>query len=209
MTERLVPRLSILPAAQQRIWPALRAVTDLDFVLYGGTAIALRLGHRISVDFDFFTGGEFDPFTLRGRLPFLEGSGTLQSEPQTLTVSLPVDGETEAVKLSFFGGIGFADPERADMTDDGVAKVASLIDLMATKLVVLQKRVEAKDYQDIAAMLRAGVALTDGLDRAREMYGRAFQPSESLKAMVYFEGGDLARLSNADRTTLVESARAF
>jgi hypothetical protein len=205
----LVPRLSILPAAQQRIWPALRAVTDLDFVLYGGTAIALRLGHRISVDFDFFTGGEFDPFTLRGRLPFLEGSGTLQSEPQTLTVSLPVDGETEAVKLSFFGGIGFADPERADMTDDGVAKVASLIDLMATKLVVLQKRVEAKDYQDIAAMLRAGVALTDGLDRAREMYGRAFQPSESLKAMVYFEGGDLARLSNADRTTLVESARAF
>jgi hypothetical protein len=100
--------------------------------------------------------------------------------------------------LSFFVGIGFADVERADMTDDGVAKVASLIDLMATKLVV---------FQDIAAMLRAGVALTDGLTRAREMYGRAFQPSESLKAMVYFEGGDLARLSNADRTTLVESAR--
>jgi hypothetical protein len=109
--------------------------------------------------------------------------------------------------LSFFVGIGFADVERADMTDDGVAKVASLIDLMATKLVVFQKRIEAKDYQDIAAMLRAGVALTDGLTRAREMYGRAFQPSESLKAMVYFEGGDLARLSNADRTTLVESAR--
>jgi hypothetical protein len=204
----LVPRLSILPAAQQKIWPALRAVTDLDFVLYGGTAIALRLGHRISVDFDFFTGGEFDPFTLRGRLPFIEGSGTLQSEPQTLTVSLPVHGETEAVKLSFFGGIGFADPERADMTDDGVAKVAALIDLMATKLVVLQKRVEAKDYQDIAAMLRAGVDLSGGLDRAGEMYGRAFQASESLKAMVYFEGGDLAALSNADRKTLVESIRS-
>ena len=131
----MVPRLSILPAAQQKIWPALRAVTDLDFVLYGGTAIALRLGHRISVDFDFFTRGEFDPFALRGPLPFLESARTLQSEPQTLTVSLPVQGETEAVKLSFFGGIRFADPERADMTDDGVAKVASLTDLMATKLV--------------------------------------------------------------------------
>ena len=115
----------------------------------------------------------------------------------------------EAAKRSFFGGIGFADPERADLTDDGVAKVASPIDLMATKLVVLQKRVEAKDYQDIAAMLRAGVDLSGGLDRASEMYGRAFQPSESLKAMVYFEGGDLARLSSADRTALVEGAHAF
>jgi hypothetical protein len=80
---------------------------------------------------------------------------------------------------------------------------------MATKLVVLQKRVEAKDYQDIAAMLRAGVNLSGGLDRAGEMYGQAFQSSESLEAMVYFEGGDLARLSNADRTTLVEGARAL
>ena len=161
------------------------------------------------MDFDFFTRAEFDPFTLHGQLPFLKRAGTLKSEPQTLTMSLPVEGESEGVKLSFFGGIGFADPERADMTDDGVAKVASLTDLMATKLVVLQKRVEAKDYQDIAAMLRAGVDLAAGLSRAGEMYGRVFQPSESLKAMVYFEGGDLAGLSSADRATLVQSTRAF
>ena len=58
-------------------------------------------------------------------------------------------------------------------------------------------------------MLRAGVDLSGGLNRAGEMYGPAFQPSESLKAMVYFEGGDLAGLSNADRTALIEGVRAF
>jgi hypothetical protein len=44
-----------LPIAQQHLWQELRPARDLGFVLYGGTAIALRLGHRPSVDFDFFT----------------------------------------------------------------------------------------------------------------------------------------------------------
>jgi len=55
MTGRFEPRLSILPEAQKRLWPVLVAAPRLGFVLYGGTAIALRLGHLASVDFDFFT----------------------------------------------------------------------------------------------------------------------------------------------------------
>jgi len=47
-------RLDILPPAQLALWPELRQI-PAHFVLYGGTAIALRLGHRQSVDFDFFT----------------------------------------------------------------------------------------------------------------------------------------------------------
>jgi len=45
--------LDILPPAQRKIWDALSALPS-EFVLYGGTAIALQLGHRQSVDFDFF-----------------------------------------------------------------------------------------------------------------------------------------------------------
>ncbi|MBN9405087.1 MAG: nucleotidyl transferase AbiEii/AbiGii toxin family protein [Burkholderiales bacterium] len=55
MTGMLKPRLDVLPRAQQRLWPQLSKVRGLGFVLYGGTAIALRLGHRESVDFDFFS----------------------------------------------------------------------------------------------------------------------------------------------------------
>jgi len=49
------PRLDILPDSQRTLWPSLAPLQQLRFVLYGGTAIALRLGHRVSVDFDFFS----------------------------------------------------------------------------------------------------------------------------------------------------------
>ncbi len=48
------PRLDILPLSQRRLWDELGELPE-EFVLYGGTAIALHLGHRQSVDFDFFT----------------------------------------------------------------------------------------------------------------------------------------------------------
>ena len=43
----------ILPQEQQEIYDNLKQVTELNFTLFGGTAIALQLGHRKSVDFDF------------------------------------------------------------------------------------------------------------------------------------------------------------
>lgn len=45
-------KLEILPKEQMEIYPHLRAIKDLDFTLFGGTAIALQLGHRESVDFE-------------------------------------------------------------------------------------------------------------------------------------------------------------
>lgn len=52
--KQLSPHKEILPTSQQEVWPELSDIKKLGFVLYGGTAIALQLGHRISVDFDFF-----------------------------------------------------------------------------------------------------------------------------------------------------------
>ena len=47
------PRLDVLAPAQQKLWQSLQSATALGLVLYGGTAIALRLGHRQSVDFEY------------------------------------------------------------------------------------------------------------------------------------------------------------
>jgi hypothetical protein len=55
------PRLDILPPEQRQLWPELAQVGDEAFVLYGGTAVALYLGHRESIDFDFFTDQTFLP----------------------------------------------------------------------------------------------------------------------------------------------------
>ena len=54
MTDGFSPRLDILPAPQLQLWAELGTVPPA-FVLYGGTALALHLGHRQSVDFDFFS----------------------------------------------------------------------------------------------------------------------------------------------------------
>jgi hypothetical protein len=59
----LIPKLGILPAAQRALWPEL-SPTPRDFMLYRGTAIALRLGHLASADFDFFGRTGFDPDAL-------------------------------------------------------------------------------------------------------------------------------------------------
>ena len=57
---RFEPHWEVLPAAQREFWPLLAGSVDLGLVLYGGTAVALRLGHRHSIDFDFFTEKPLD-----------------------------------------------------------------------------------------------------------------------------------------------------
>ena len=61
------PNLHILPLPQQRLWGELRTVPE-EFTLYGGTAVALHLAHRQSIDFDFFGKRPFDPVTIKDRL---------------------------------------------------------------------------------------------------------------------------------------------
>jgi hypothetical protein len=78
------PRTDILPAAQLRLWRELSTVPD-EFVLYGGTAIALQLGHRTSVDFDFFCSRSLNLEALVGNIPFLRDAKTIQREKNTLT----------------------------------------------------------------------------------------------------------------------------
>jgi hypothetical protein len=208
----LVPRLDVLPDAQRRLWPSLQPAARLGFVLYGGTAISLRLGHRQSVDFDFFTDRPLDNQTLNANLPWLSGAEVLQEAPNTLTVlaggsALGADA-SESVKVSFFGAITFGRLADPDVTSDGVAQVASLEDLLATKLKALLQRVEAKDYLDIVALLGSGVHLDRGLAGARALYGLAFQPAECLKALVYFQGGDLETLPADTRSALISAAAA-
>ena len=203
MIATLAPRFRKLPAAQRRLWPELRPARDLGFVLYGGTAVSLHLGHRRSVDFDFFHDRPLDAASVRKALVLLRTAQTLQEQKHTLVVSV---GRRAPVKLSFFGGLHFGRIGDPLLTADGVAEVASLEDLLAHKLKVILQRAETRDYEDIAAMLRAGVPLARGLAGARLLFGRAFQPADGLKALTYFKDGDLARLGRMARNTLIAAA---
>lgn len=200
------PRMDILPLSQRQLWPELRSTDKLGFVLYGGTAIALRLVHRQSVDFDFFSDKPLDRTALQAVFPFMAKSIVVQDQENSLSVLVPYgDSEHENVKVAFFGSTSFGRTAEPDFTEDGVLQLASLDDLMATKTKVILQRVEAKDYRDLAAMINAGVSLSRGLAAARVMYGLNFQPSESLKAMVYFEGGDLHTLTKKEKSIILKA----
>ena len=210
MIATIVAKLAKLPPEQKRLWAALRPSVEFGFVLYGGTAISLHLGHRRSVDFDFFHDQPLNKDRIRISFIFMERATVLRDAVDTLTVLVPAErrGRSGGVKVSFFGGLKFGRVGEPSLTRDGVLEVASMDDLLAHKLKVILQRPEKKDYEDIAAMIRAGRSVARGLAAARTLFGKSFQPAAALKAAVYFEGGDLAALSHADRNMLIAAASA-
>jgi hypothetical protein len=201
MPRCLEPRLDVLPAAQRQIWTDLAPAAPLKFVLYGGTAIALHLGHRESLDFDFFRSDPLEKDQIRATLPFVGGAAILQDAPETMVVLAKMPAGP--VKISFFGRIGFGHVNDPLRTCDDVLLVASLDDLMATKLKATLDRAEAKDYRDIAAMIAAGVSLPAGLSAFEQMFGG--EPAQVLRAIGFFDDGDLNALSSPDRDALLNA----
>ncbi|MGH6677306.1 MAG: nucleotidyl transferase AbiEii/AbiGii toxin family protein, partial [Xanthobacteraceae bacterium] len=104
VSDDFTPRLDILSKAQRRLWDELAAV-PVEFALYGGTAIALYLGHRKSADFDFFGNRPFDPAILIASIPFMAAATITQREPNTLSGTVDRGG---SIKVSFFGVPGIA-----------------------------------------------------------------------------------------------------
>ena len=190
------PRLDILPEPQLRLWPELAEVPR-GFVLYGGTAIALRLGHRQSVDFDFFVHDAFDPGRLLDTLAMLRGAQVLQMEPNTLTVLVDRDGP---VQVSFFGTPKLGRIRPAQQA--GPVAVADVLDLCGTKARVVQVRAEAKDYIDIDALLTSGVRIETLLAAGQALYGAGFSPQSCLKALAYFDDPALRDVADDVRLRL-------
>jgi len=195
------PKLEVLPPAQRALWDRLSFVPR-DFVLYGGTAMALRLGHRQSVDFDFFRDKSFQAEALMLSMKLPRETRVDRRGESTLSVVI------DDVRISFFGDVGMSriyDPEPAE----NAVNVAALLDLAATKLKTIQQRAEAKDYQDLAAALGTGIKLEEALAAAGAVFGRRFNAIATLKALMYFEDGDLQALPAIVKDGLRTAASAI
>jgi Nucleotidyl transferase AbiEii toxin, Type IV TA system len=192
------PNLQILPDAQRKVWGELQH-TPTEFVLYGGTALALRLGHRHSEDFDFFSNKPFDPAALRKAIPYLDNAEMSQIEANTLTA---IVDRGSPVKVSFFGGLSLNHVQEPEIAADNRIRVASVLDVAATKLATIQQRAQARDYEDLAAILATGVTLSEIVAAASAVYGKQFNGALSLKALTYFSDGDLPSLSPATQQAL-------
>lgn len=205
MSDLFAPRLDILPAPQRRLWDEL-GETPEEFVLYGDTAIALQLGHRQSIDFNFFGAQALNPDRLVLATPFLTGATITQLEPNTLSCVVDRGGP---VHLSFFGVPKLPRLRRPLIAQDNGLRIASLLDLAGAKARVVQMRAEAKDYADIDAMLVDGrIDLPTALASARALYGPLFNPQITLKALTYFAEGNLQSLPREARDRLVHAVQS-
>jgi hypothetical protein len=202
MPSFFTPNLKILPRGQRELWPLLSAVPTC-FTLYGGTALAIQLGHRESIDFDFFSSQAFDPNELHAGLGFLHPSRITQSFANTL--SCVVSLAEEQAQVSFFGDLPLARVEDPLLTDDNRIYIASLVDVGGMKLSVIQKRGEAKDYVDIAALLDAGQTLEMLLSAGQTIYGRQFNPALAVRALGFLDDLKGDQLSPAAKRTILDA----
>jgi hypothetical protein len=209
MSATFEPRVDILPESQLRLWPELDAVPS-EFVLYGGTGLALQLGHRFSEDFDFFSSAAFDPARLQSRLPFfrdLDPSDPdvwVHHQPDNLEAFVDRGG---LVKVAFFGGLDtlqrVENPRRAARSR---VRVASLVDLAGMKMRVIQVRGSWKDYVDIHALASHGIDLATGLAAAKAI-DRSFDPVTSIRALQFYGDGTLDRVAEGMRRDLTRWAQ--
>ncbi len=197
--------LEILAESQQYLWNKFSEANFKDFVLYGGTALALRLGHRRSIDFDFFSSASVTQEKIHSSWSFMDQANLriIQQELNTYTVLVQDTNMSTTVKLSFFGGIKFGQIQFPDQAANRI-KIASLHDLFATKLTALFNRIEAKDYIDIAALLSHGILLEDGIGALKAIHPQT-NPATIARTLCYFEGGDLSNLSHECRQIIEAS----
>lgn len=150
------------------------------FYLAGGTALALQIGHRDSVDFDFFCEKDIDTQKLFERLrkTFTGHAITkIQEEENTLTVIVD-----DSVKLSFFT---YAYKLLEDTVDSEHIRLASLEDIACMKLSAITGRATTKDYVDIYFILEK-FSLSELLDFAHEKFPE-LDRNLILKSLIYFD----------------------
>jgi len=153
------------------------------FYLAGGSAVALHLGHRVSVDLDFFTPQ--DDLDAEALIHQLQGIGHLlirQQSRGTLNATL------EDTLVSFF-----VYPYPLLETPQRVwdIPVAGLLDLALMKLAAIGQRGAKRDFVDMYQICHSGYTLDTLLQRMPDKFPNVTYPSyHLLRALVYFEDAE-------------------
>jgi hypothetical protein len=172
--------LSILDTARKDILHLLKEFSSDGFYLAGGTGLALQIGHRDSIDFDFFMQGDFDTEVLVRKIIAVFASHTvLVTQQEKNTVSCLIDG---SISLSFFG---YAYDTCEPLVETEFFSIASLIDIGCMKCAAITSRSLEKDYVDLYFLLQI-FSLETLLAHCTEKYP-TLDTSLILKSLVYFD----------------------
>jgi len=150
-----------------------------NFYLAGGTALALQLGHRISVDLDFFSQKSIDTEKLKKNLSDFGFKYQINSESQG-TLELVIDD----VKVSF---MEYRYPILNSFELFEKSKLASIMDIACMKITAISSRGSKKDFFDIWIILQKYNPL-EIFDAVRKKYqGINYSTAHILKSLTYFK----------------------
>lgn len=169
-----------VPLSVQRLLKHLAPLQALDlFSLAGGTSLALRFGHRLSVDLDFFTTDPFDPEALQGGLELPEATVVGRT-----TGSLTLDAG--GTKLDF---LRHAYPLLQKPEEFGGIRLLSVADVAAMKLNAIANRGSKKDFFDLCELLRR-----HSLEEMLAFFEAKYRNSDRfivLRSLAWFEDAEL------------------
>jgi predicted nucleotidyltransferase component of viral defense system len=145
--------------------------------LAGGSALALHLGHRTSIDLDFFTSeSNYQSEPLVQRLRTI-GELVVQQQSETTLV-----GSLNGVRLSFFF---YPYPALGEFIELDEVQIASLLDIALMKLIAISQRGKKRDFVDLYFICQHGYSLDDLLTRLVDKYPKV-SIYHLLRSLVYF-----------------------
>lgn len=169
-----------LPPKSKGIFPHLSHFPA--FVLAGGTALALQIGHRVSVDFDFFLHEKLLPEDLLQSMQDVFRGKAL--EP-LVNNREEVSALVEGVKITF---LHYPFPLLFPPVPYGGIELLSVKEIAATKAYTIGRRGSLKDYVDLYFILSENHAsLQEILAYAEKKYGPHFNGRLFLEQIIYLE----------------------
>jgi len=169
---------NILDEKRKKVLPYLKNFKE-DFYLAGGTALALQIGHRDSIDFDFFSEKNIDTKKMFEKIKVVfVGQKVVKTQDEFNTLTVLID---KNIKLSFFG---YKYSLLEKLIDEPNLKLASVSDIASMKLIAITSRASNKDYIDLYYLLQ-DMSLKDLLDKASKKFPE-IDRNLILKSLVYF-----------------------
>ena len=168
----------ILTKEQYALLPLVKKFRK-NFGLVGGTAIALHIGHRESIDFDMFSPEEFSNANIR-RVFASAGKKIKSIRALTGQFTFIVD----EVHLTFFR---FPYPIEYTESFEDVLRMPTLITLAAMKAFALGQRSKWKDYVDMYFILRGFHSIEEISKKGEELFEDEFNAKLFRQQLSYFE----------------------
>jgi hypothetical protein len=181
----------VLPKGSQELLKKMESLASphlKGWILAGGTGLALQLGHRISVDFDFFRTDSFLVSNLHDVLKKIGIYETLQEDEKTLTIIM------SGIKISFFC---IEDPFIFKLQPFSFFSLADERDIALMKLIAISGRGSRKDFVDLYSILRRGYNIQELFDLIPKKYSKGRSNIyHILKSLTYFDDAEKEPLPN-------------